>query len=267
VPAGFIDLHGRVSVVTGGSRGIGAAAALELARAGSALALFDLDGDDASHTAAAIERETGVKARGYAVDVRKSEVLKQMCDAVAEDFGSLDHLINNAGVQFVAPVSEFPDERWSFVTSINLDGVFYATKAVWPHMVARGRGRIVNMASVHGLVASPYKAAYVAAKHGVIGLTKASALEGVSVGITVNAVCPGAVMTDLIRNQAPQLVVQYGGGLTDDQALARAFLEAMPSNTFIEPQEVGQLCAYLCSDAARSITGSPISIDGGWAAH
>lgn len=265
--ASFIDLGGRVSVVTGGSRGIGAAAALELARAGSAMAIFDLDGDEASHAAAAIERETAVKARGYAVDVRKSEVLKRMCDAVAEDFGSLDHLINNAGVQFVAPIAEFPEERWDFVTSINLDGVFYATKAVWPHMVARGRGRIVNIASIHGLVASPYKPAYVAAKHGVVGLTRASAVEGAALGITINAVCPGAVMTDLVRNQAPQLVQSYGGNITEEVALERAFLAAMPSNAFIEPQEVGQLCAFLCSDAARSINGAPISIDGGWSAH
>jgi 3-hydroxybutyrate dehydrogenase len=265
--ASFIDLAGRVSVVTGGSRGIGAAAALELARAGSDVALFDLDGDDASHTAAGIERETGCKARGYAVDVRKSEVLRQMCAAVAEDFGSLDHIINNAGVQFIAPVAEFPDEKWDFVTSINLDGVFYSTKAAWPHMAARGRGRIVNIASVQGIIASPYKAAYVAAKHGVVGLTKASAIEGAPFGITVNAICPGAVMTDLIRNQAAQLVVEYGGGITEDEALSRAFLDSMPSKRFIEPQEVGQLCAFLCSDAARSITGAPISIDGGWAAH
>jgi 3-hydroxybutyrate dehydrogenase len=265
--ATFIDLSGRVSVITGGSRGIGAAAALELARAGSAIALFDLDGEEASAAAGAIAAETGCKARGYAVDVRKSEVLKRMCDAVAEDFGGLDHLVNNAGVQFVAPIAEFPDEKWDFVTSINLDGVFYATKAVWPHMAARGRGRIVNIASIHGLVASPYKPAYVAAKHGVLGLTRASALEGAPLGITVNAVCPGAVLTDLVRNQAPQLVQSYGGGISEETALERAFLEAMPSKTFIDPQEVGQLCAYLCSDAARSVTGTPIAIDGGWSAH
>ena len=263
----FLDLSGRTSIVTGGSRGIGAAAAIELARAGSAIAIFDLDGDEASHAAAAIERETGQKARGYAVDVRKSVLLAGMCDAVAQDFGGIDHLVNNAGVQFVAPIADFPDDKWDFVTSINLDGVFYATKAVWPHMVARKRGRIVNIASVHGLVASPYKPAYVAAKHGVIGLTRASALEGAELGITVNAVCPGAVMTDLIRGQAAQLVQSYGGHLTEDEALARAFLEAMPTKVFIDPQEVGQLCAYLCSDAARSITGSPIAIDGGWSAH
>ena len=165
--------------------------------------------------------------------------------------------MNNAGVQFVAPVGEFPDDKWDFVTSINLDGVFFATQAVWAHMCARKRGRIVNIASVHGLVASPFKPAYVAAKHGVIGLTRASALEGAPLGITVNAVCPGAVLTDLIRNQAPQLVQSYGGGISEEQALERGFLEAMPSKTFIDPQEVGQLCAYLCSDAARSINGAP----------
>ena len=265
--ATFLDLSGRVSVVTGASRGIGAAAALELARAGSDVALFDLDGAEVGNTAGANARETGVKARGYAVDVRKSDLISRMCDAVAQDFGAIDHLINNAGVQFVAPLAEFPDDKWDFVTSINLDGVFYATKAVWPHMVARKRGRIVNIASVHGLVASPYKPAYVAAKHGVVGLTRAAALEGAPLRITVNAVCPGAVLTDLVKNQAAQLVQSYGGGITEEEALRRAFLEAMPSATFIEPQEVAQLCAFLCSDAARSITGSPISIDGGWAAH
>jgi 3-hydroxybutyrate dehydrogenase len=265
--ASFLDLTGRVSIVTGGSRGIGAAAALELARAGSDVALFDLDGDEAGAAAGAIARETGRKARGYAVDVRKAQLLSRMCDAVAEDFGGVDHLINNAGVQFVAPLVEFPEEKWDFVRSINLDGVFYATKAVWPHMVSRKRGRIVNIASIHGLVASPFKPAYVAAKHGVIGLTRAAALEGAPIGITVNALCPGAVMTDLIRNQAPQLVQSYGGNISESEALERAFLEAMPSKTFIEPQEVGQLCVYLCSDAARSINGAPISIDGGWSAH
>jgi 3-hydroxybutyrate dehydrogenase len=267
VSAPFVDLRHRTSIVTGGSRGIGAATGLALARAGSNVALFDLDGDEASATAAEIERETGVKARGYAVDVRKPELVKGMIDAVATDFGGLDHLINNAGVQFVAPLPEFPDEQWEFVTSVNLDGVFYATKAAWPHMVAKRRGRIVNIASVHGLIASPFKPAYVAAKHGVVGLSRAAALEGAKVGITVNAVCPGVVLTDLIRKQAPQLVESYGGGISEDEALHRAFLSAMPTEAFIEPEEVAHLCVFLCSDAARSITGSPIAIDGGWSAH
>lgn len=265
--SGFVDLRGRVSIVTGGARGIGAATALELARAGSRVAVFDLNGDEARDVAARVASETGVTARGYAVDVRKSDLVRAMCDAVAKDFGALDHLINNAGIQFVAPIAEFPDERWDAVTSINLDAVFYATKAVWPHMAARGRGRIVNLASIHGLVASPYKPAYVAAKHGVVGLTRAAALEGAPLGITVNAVCPGAVLTDLVRNQAAQLVESYGGGITEEEALERAFLEAMPTRRFIDPEEVAQLCVYLCTDAARSVTGAPISIDGGWSAH
>jgi 3-hydroxybutyrate dehydrogenase len=267
MPATFIDLAGRTSVITGGSRGIGAATALELARAGSDIAIFDLDGDEAGAAAGAIARETGRKARGYGVDVRKSETLKRMCDAVAEDFGGIDHLINNAGIQFVAPIGEFPDDKWDLVRSVDLDGVFYALKAVWPHMVARKRGRIVNIASVHGLVASPFKPAYVASKHGVVGLTKAAALEGAPLGITVNAVCPGAVLTDILRKQAPQLVESFGGGITEDQALERAFLDAMPTKRFIDVAEVAQLCTYLCSDAARSITGAPIAIDGAWSAH
>ncbi len=265
--AHFIDLSGRVSLITGAARGIGAATALELARAGSAVALFDVDGDEVGGVAADIQNETGCTARGYAVDVRNSELVKRMCDTVAQDFGSLDHLINNAGVQRVAPLADFPDDAWDEITAVNLDGVFFATKAVWPHMLARRRGRIVNMASVHGIVASPYKPAYVAAKHAVVGFTRAAALEGAPLGITVNAVCPGAVLTELVRAQAPHLMQRYGDDITEEEALDRAFLDAMPTRRFIEPQEVAQLCAFLCSDAARSITGAPISIDGGWTAH
>ncbi len=261
------SLSGRVSIVTGASRGIGAATAHALAQAGSHVALFDLEGGEVSAVAQTIAAQWGVRALGYAVDVRRSDILRATVDGVADDFGAIDHLVNNAGVQFVSPLPDFPDEKWDFVTGVNLDAVFYGTKAVWPHLLARGRGRIVNIASVHGLVASPFKPAYIAAKHGVVGLTRAAALEGAQVGITVNAVCPGVVMTDLIRKQAPQLVASYGGGISEDEALSRAFLDAMPTRRFIEPDEVAQLCVYLCSDAARSITGAPISIDGGWAAH
>ncbi len=265
--ANFIDLKDRVSVVTGAARGIGEAAARELARAGSNVALLDLDFDEARATAEKVGKETGVTTRAYAVDVRSAEALQSVCDAVARDFGGIDHAINNAGVQFVAPVGDYPLDKWEFVRSIDLDGVFFTTRAVWRHMLARKRGRIVNIASVHGLVASPFKPAYVAAKHGVVGLTRAAALEGAEHGITVNAICPGAVMTELVRSQAAQLAESYGGGISEEEALDRAFLAAMPTRRFIDPQEVGQLCAYLCSDAARSITGAPISIDGGWAAH
>jgi 3-hydroxybutyrate dehydrogenase len=257
----------RVSIVTGAARGIGLACATELARAGSAVAICDLQQADADAAAAALAAEFAVSARGYAIDVREWASVGATIERIAQDFGRIDHLVNNAGVQFVSPIADFPIEKYQLVRSVDLDGVFYATKAVWPHLVARGRGRVVNIASVQGVIGSPFKAAYVAAKHGVVGLTKVAAIEGAPVGITVNAICPGAVMTDLIRGQAADLVKSFGGGITEEEALDRAFLEAMPTRRFIEPIEVGALCAYLCGDLARSITGAPISIDGGWFAH
>jgi len=265
--ASFLDLTDRVSIITGASRGIGAAAAIELAKLGSKVALLDLSLDDAKSRADEIAREHGVKAQGYALDIRDRAKLYETITEIAREFGAIDHLINNAGVQHVSPLESFPDDKWDFVRSIDLDGVFFAIKAVWPHMIARGRGRIVNIASVQGLVGSPFKIAYNAAKHGVVGLTKTAAIEGATLNITVNAVCPGAVLTELIKGQAKDLQRSYGGGITEEQALERAFLDAMPTKRFIDPEEVGQLCAFLCSEAARSITGAPIPIDGGWVAH
>ena len=262
-----IDLHGRVSFVTGAARGIGRACAEALAQAGSAVAVVDVDRDAAEETARDVAAQHGVTVRAYGCDVRAPDAVRATVNAAAADFGGLDHLVNNAGVQFVAPIAEFPDDKYANVRAIDLDSVFYATKAAWPHLLARGRGRIVNVASVQGLIGSPFKIAYVAAKHGVVGMTKVFAIEGALHGITANAICPGAVMTDLVRNQAPGLVTSYGGGISEEQALERAFLDAMPTKRFIEPAEVAALCAFLCSDFAVSITGAPISIDGGWAAH
>jgi 3-hydroxybutyrate dehydrogenase len=262
-----IDLHDRISFVTGAARGIGRACAEALAAAGSPVAIVDLDETAAADTARAVASAHGVQARAYACDVRDPAAIRATVDRVAADFGGLDHVVNNAGVQFVSPIADFPDDRYQNVRAIDLDSVFYTSKAAWPHLLARGGGRIVNIASVQGLIGSPFKIAYCAAKHGVLGMTKVLAVEGAEHGITVNAICPGAVMTDLVRNQAPGLVQSYGGGITEEQALERAFLDAMPSKRFIEPPEVGALCAYLCSDFAVSITGAPISIDGGWAAH
>jgi 3-hydroxybutyrate dehydrogenase len=261
------DLSGRVSVVTGGARGIGRACAEALAQAGAAVAVLDMDANEAEAAAAAIAAETGVVARGYACDVRDAAALRAVMDVVDADFGGIDHLVNNAGVQYVSPIAEFPQDKYELVRGVDLDGVFYATQAVWPHLVRRGGGRVVNVASVQGLLGSPFKAAYCAAKHGVVGLTKVTALEGAMLGITVNAICPGAVMTDLVRNQAAGLAKSFGGGISEDDALERAFLEAMPTRRFIEPREVAALCVYLCSDLAKSITGAPIPIDGGWSAH
>jgi 3-hydroxybutyrate dehydrogenase len=262
-----IDLRGRVSVVTGGARGIGRACAEALARAGSDVAIVDIDLAAATTTAEVLETEHGVGTFAIVCDVRDPEAVRQTIVSAADRLGGLDHLVNNAGVQFVSPIADFPDAKWSNVRAIDLDALFYATKAAWPHLLARGRGRIVNIASVHGLVASPYKAAYVAAKHGVVGLTKVSALEGAALGITANAICPGAVMTDLVRGQAADLARSFGGGISEEEALERAFLAAMPTRRFIDPAEVGALCAFLCSDYASSITGTAIPIDGGWSAH
>jgi 3-hydroxybutyrate dehydrogenase len=261
------DLTGRVSVVTGAARGIGRACAEALAQAGAAVALLDMDAAEAHAAAEAIAASAGVPARGYACDVRDAAALRAMMDAVDADFGGIDHLVNNAGVQYVAPIAEFPQDKYELVRGVDLDGVFYATQAVWPHLVRRGGGRVVNVASVQGLLGSPFKAAYCAAKHGVVGLTKVTALEGAMLGITVNAICPGAVMTDLVRNQAAGLAKSFGGGISEEDALERAFLEAMPTRRFIEPREVAALCVFLCSDLAKSITGAPIPIDGGWSAH
>lgn len=257
----------RVSIITGGARGIGRACADDLARAGSAIAICDLERSAAEAAAAAIAATTSVRAQGYALDVRDAAAVQATIDEIARDFGGIDHLINNAGVQHVSPIADFPLDRYELVRSVDLDGVFYATKAVWAHLVRRGRGRIVNIASVQGLLGSPFKAAYVAAKHGVVGLTKVAAIEGAAAGITVNAICPGAVLTDLVKGQAADLVTSFGGGLSEVEALERAFLEAMPTHRFIEPEEVAALCTFLCSDSAKSITGAPIPIDGGWSAH
>ena len=265
--ASFLSLEGRISIVTGASRGIGAATALELAKLGSAVALLDVDEAEAAATAQRIATESGGRTHAYKVDVTDRPGLRATIDRIAKELGAIDHLVNNAGVQFVNPLETFPDDKWDFVTGIDLDGVFNATKAVWPHLKARGRGRIVNLASVQGLIATEYKPAYVASKHGVIGLTRATALEGATIGITANAVCPGAVTTELVKGQAPDLIRSYGSGISEEEALARAFLGNMPTRRFIEPIEVAQLIAYLCSDAARSITGAAIAIDGGWTAH
>ena len=262
-----LRLDGRVSIVTGAARGIGYACAAALAAAGSAVALCDLDETAAAAAAATLVAETGVRARGYGIDVARHDAVRDGVARIAADFDAIDHLVNNAGVQFVAPIATFPEADWDRVRSIDLDAVFYMTRAAWPFFEQRGRGRIVNIASVHGLVASAYKAAYVASKHGVVGFSKACALEGALAGITATAICPGAVYTELIAGQAKDLAASYGGGISDEDALKRAFLEKMPTGRFIDPGEVGTLCAYLCSDAACSITGAAIPIDGGWSAQ
>jgi 3-hydroxybutyrate dehydrogenase len=263
----FVDLRGRTSIVTGAAGGIGRAVCEELARAGSGVALFDLEGAKADEVAGRVANAFGIAAETYVVDIRQNDEIARAVDAVAADFGAIDHLVNAHGIQFLSAFGDFPQDKWALIHDINLQGVFRTMQAVWPQMLNRKRGRVVNIASVHGLVASELKSAYVTAKHGVVGLTRASAIEGAEHGITVNAVCPGAVLTDLVLRQGPEYVRKFGGGISERVALERAFLDVMPSRRFIEPFEIGQLCAYLCSDAACSITGTAIPIDGGWTAR
>jgi 3-hydroxybutyrate dehydrogenase len=264
MPALDLRVDGRVSIITGAAQGIGRACAEALAAAGSRLALCDMNGPGVEQAAAAIATAYKTEARSYTLDVTDQAAVKRTVAQIAADFGAIDHLVNNAGIQIINPIAEFDENDWRKIFAVDLDAYFYLTKAVWPHLVARKRGRIVNLASIQGLIASLYKPAYISAKHGVVGFTKATALEGATLGITANAICPGAVRTTLITNQARALAESFGGGISDEEALERAFLQAMPTRRFIEPDEVGALAAYLCSDAAASITGAPIPIDGGW---
>jgi 3-hydroxybutyrate dehydrogenase len=263
-----MSLKGKVALVTGSTSGIGLGIARALGAEGADLMLNGFgDAAKIETERAGLAKEFGVRVGYSAADISKPADIAAMVAETQKSMGSLDILVNNAGIQFVADVEEFPEDRWNSIIAINLSGVFFGMKAAIPGMKAKGWGRIINIASAHGLVASPQKVAYVAAKHGVVGLTKVAAIEGAPIGITVNAICPGAVMTELIRGQAADLATSFGGGISEDEALDRAFLEAMPTRRFIEPIEVGALCAYLCGDLAKSITGAPISIDGGWFAH
>ena len=254
------------AIVTGSTSGIGLAIARSLAHAGHAVMLNGF-GD-----AAAIERlraqlaqDSGVKVAYSNADMTQPEQIARMVREAEHEFGSVDILVNNAGIQFVAPVDEFPDAKWEQIIGINLSSNFYAIKAVLPGMKQRNRGRIVNIASAHGLVASPFKSAYVAAKHGVVGLTKTVALEVAETAITVNAVCPGYVLTPLVEGQIDEQAKVHD--LPRDRVVREVILASQPNKRFVELEQLGALVLFLCSDAAASITGAALPVDGGWTAR
>ena len=182
-----------------------------------------------------------------------------------ETFGSVDILVNNAGIQYVAPIDEFPEDKWDAIIAINLTACYHLTKGVLPGMKAKGWGRVINIASAHGLVASPFKSAYVTAKHGVIGMTKTVALEVAEQGITVNAICPGYVWTPLVESQIPDTA--KARGLTEEQVKQDVLLKAQPTKQFVTVDQLGQFASFLCSDGAASITGAALPMDGGWVAQ
>ncbi len=258
-------LKGKTGLVTGSTSGIGLAMARALAAEGANITINGF-GDSAAieQERLRIEKEFGVRAFYSPADMTKPAEIADMVHATERTFGSLDVLVNNAGIQYVAPVEEFPIEKWDQIIAINLSSAFHAIRAAVPGMKSRKWGRIISTASAHSLVASPFKAAYVSAKHGIAGLTKTVALEVATMGITVNCISPGYVWTPLVEKQIPDTM--RARGLTEEQVKRDVLLAAQPTKEFVTVDEVASLAVYLCSDAARSITGANLSIDGGWTA-
>ncbi len=258
--------RGLGAIVTGSTSGIGLAIAQALARAGTHVMLNVFGDVEAIETLRRdLAAETGVQVAYSAADMSKPPEIAQMVAQAEESFGSVDILVNNAGVQFVSPVDEFPDAKWEQIIGINLSSNFYAIKAVLPRMKRRDRGRIVNIASAHGLVASPFKSAYVAAKHGVLGLTKTVALEVAETRITCNAICSGYVKTPLVEGQIADQAKAHN--MSAEQVIREVILASQPNKRFVELEQLGALVLFLCSDAAGSITGAALPIEGGWTAR
>lgn len=256
-----MSLNGKTAVVTGSNSGIGLGIVRELARAGANVVLTSFTNRDEDHAlAAGIAAEFGVKASYIAADMSKAAD----CRRLIADAGTCDILVNNAGIQFVAPIDEFPTEKWDAIIAINLTSAFHTTAAALPAMRENGWGRVVNIASAHGLTASPFKSAYVAAKHGIVGFTKVTALELAGKGVTCNAVCPGYVLTPLVEAQIPDTMKEYG--MDRETVIRDVMLARQPSKEFATVEQLGGTVNFLCSDAAAQITGTTISVDGGWTA-
>jgi 3-hydroxybutyrate dehydrogenase len=259
-------LAGKVSLITGSTSGIGLGIARALASAGSAVVLNGFGKpDEISGIRTKIANEFGVKVTFSGADMSKPDAIRAMIDGVQKEHGRLDILINNAGIQFVAPLQEFPIEKWDAILAINLSSAFHTTRLALPAMVQNKWGRIINMASAHGLVGSPFKAAYVAAKHGMLGLTKVVALETAEQGITCNAICPGYVYTPLVEAQIDGQAKAHG--IPREQVIRDVLLAQQPNKKFATVDELGMLAVFLASDAAASITGAALPVDGGWTAH
>lgn len=256
----------RNAIVTGSTSGIGLAISRALAASGCNVTINGFGAaDEIEKERAGIEAEFGVKCLYSAADMSKAADIAAMVHETETAFGSVDILVNNAGIQFVSPIEDFPPEKWDQVIAIDLSAAFHAMRAVIPGMKSRKWGRIISTASAHSLVASPFKSAYVSAKHGINGLTKTVALEVATYGITVNCVSPGYVWTPLVEKQIP--ATMEARHLTREQVIHDVLLEAQPTKAFVTVEQVAALTLFLCSDIAASITGADIAIDGGWTAH
>lgn len=255
------SLTGKTAIITGSNSGIGLGIARRLAAAGADVVLNSFSDTAEDHDLAkAIAADFGVSARYIRADMSKADD----CRALITQAGRCDILVNNAGIQHVAPIDEFPSGKWDAIIAINLSSAFHTTAAALPMMRKAGWGRVVNIASAHGLTASPYKSAYVAAKHGVVGLTKVTALETAQEPITCNAICPGYVLTPLVEAQIPDTMAKYG--MNREDVIKKVMLERQPSREFATVEQLGDTTVFLCSDAAAQITGTTLSVDGGWTA-
>jgi 3-hydroxybutyrate dehydrogenase len=259
-------LDGRVALVTGSTSGIGLGIARALAAAGAHVMLNGFGvAEEIAKARDAIQADHGVKARYSAADMTSPDAIGEMIAATLTDLGRLDILVNNAGVQHVAPLDQFPITKWDQILAINLSAAFHTTRLALPAMRQQKFGRIINVASAHGLVASPFKAAYVAAKHGIVGLTKVAALETAEEGITCNAICPGYVYTPLVEAQIDAQAKAHG--IPRDQVIRDVLLTQQPNKRFATVEEIGALAVFLASEPAASITGIALPVDGGWTAH
>src|SRR5579871_5438836 len=260
-----MPLKNRSAVVTGSTSGIGLAIARALAKDGANVMLNGFgDAAEIEQARGGIEREFAVKSLHSPADMTKPAEIAAMIGDAQKAFGAVDILVNNAGVQYVSPVEDFPVDKWDQIVAINLSSAFHGMRAAVPGMKQRGWGRIISTASAHSLVASPFKSAYVSAKHGIAGLTKTVALETAAFGITVNCISPGYVWTPLVEKQIPDTM--KARGLTKDQVINDVLLAAQPTKQFVTVDEVAGIAVFLCSDTAKNITGANISVDGGWTA-
>jgi len=256
-------LHGRVAIVTGSTSGIGLGIARSLAEAGASVVLNGLgDADQIESTRAELTAATGVTIAYNGANLMASNDAAALVRQTIADLGKVDILVNNAGIQHVSPIEDFPIDKWNAIQALNLSASFHTTRAAFGAMKAAGWGRIINVASVHGLIASPFKAAYVAAKHGVVGLTKTVALEGAPHGVTCNAICPGYVWTPLVEGQIEDTA--KARGLSREEVINTVLLAAQPTKRFVTVEELGALTVFLCGEGARSITGVALPVDGGW---
>ena len=260
------NLNGKTALITGSTSGIGAGIAEALAAQGVNIILNGFgDKADIESQRGSLAAEHGVEVLYDSSDLMQVDQIITMLDTAVAQFGAVDILVNNAGMQYVAPIDEFPVEKWNAIIALNLSAAFHTTRLALPAMKANQWGRIINIASAHALVASPFKSAYVSAKHGIAGLTKTVALEVAEQGITVNAVCPGYVWTPLVEKQIPDTA--KARGISEEQVINEVMLSGQPTRKFVSIEQVASLCVYLSSDAAASITGSIQSIDGGWVAQ